>query len=193
MYAKLGRLSLAGKAFDEMRNRVVPAWNSIITGYAKSGDMEGAMKLFGLMPSKNVVSWTAIISGYAQNGRYKEALSMFLKMWMDKCVQPNEVTIASMLPACSNLGALEIGERVEKYAREKGLFNNIYVSNAVVDMYARCGRIDVARKVFYEIGKRRNLCTWNSMITGLAVHGKCQEALEFYEEMLVLTSCLLSL
>ncbi|KAK1561002.1 hypothetical protein Q3G72_033310 [Acer saccharum] len=51
-------------------------------------------------------------------------------------------------------------------------------------MYARCGRIDVAKKMFNEIGKRRNLCTWNSMITGLAVHGKCNKALELYEQML---------
>ncbi|KAK0580807.1 hypothetical protein LWI29_006490 [Acer saccharum] len=51
-------------------------------------------------------------------------------------------------------------------------------------MYARCGRIDVAKKMFNEIGKRRNLCTRNSMITGLAVHGKCNKALELYEQML---------
>ncbi|KAK4847788.1 hypothetical protein QYF36_005933 [Acer negundo] len=51
-------------------------------------------------------------------------------------------------------------------------------------MYARCGRIDVAKNMFNEIGKRRNLCTWNSMIMGLAVHRKCNETLELYEQML---------
>ncbi|KAI9182239.1 hypothetical protein LWI28_023388 [Acer negundo] len=184
MYAKLRRLTLARKAFDEMREREIPTWNSLIAGYAKCGDMDGALELFGLMPSRNVISWTAIISGYTQNGRYKEALSMFLKMETEKGIRPNEVTIASVMPACSNLGALEFGERIEKYAREYGFFNNIYVSNAVLEMYARCGRIDVAKKMFNEIGKRMNLCTWNSMITGLAVHGKCNEALELYEQML---------
>jgi pentatricopeptide repeat protein len=52
-------------------------------------------------------------------------------------------------------------------------------------MYARCGKIDAARHVFNEIGKRRNLCSWNSMMMGLAVHGRSNEALQLYDQMLV--------
>ncbi|XP_044492437.1 pentatricopeptide repeat-containing protein At5g08510 [Mangifera indica] len=184
MYAKLRRLELGRKMFDEMPVKEVPTWNSIIAGYAKCGHMEAALELFRLMPARNVVSWTAIISGFAQNGEYPKSLSMFLKMEAEKDVRPNEVTIASVIPACANLGALEIGQRIEKYARENGFFKNIYVCNAVLELYAKCGKIDVAKKLFNEIGKRRNLCSWNSMIMGLAVHGKCNDALELYEQML---------
>ncbi|KAK4848361.1 hypothetical protein QYF36_012102 [Acer negundo] len=130
----------------------------------------------------DVFASTALVDMYAKLRRLTLARKAFDEM--QKGIRPNEVTIASVMPACSNLGALEFGERIEKYAREYGFFNNIYVSNAVLEMYARCGRIDVAKKMFNEIGKRRNLCTWNSMITGLAVHGKCNEALELYEQML---------
>jgi pentatricopeptide repeat protein len=52
-------------------------------------------------------------------------------------------------------------------------------------MYAKCGKIDVAWRAFDEIGKLRNLCSWNSMIMGLAVHGQCSKALELYDQMLV--------
>ncbi|KAF3955929.1 hypothetical protein CMV_018909 [Castanea mollissima] len=184
MYAKLGMLASARQKFDEMRVRDIPTWNSIIAGYTRSGYMEGALELFGLMPSRNVVSWTAMISGYSQNGQYAKALAMFLNMEKEKGVKPNEVTIASVLPACANLGALEVGERIEAYARRNGLFKNLYVANAVLEMYARCGKIDVAWRVFDEIGRHRNLCSWNSMIMGLAVHGRCNEALELYDKML---------
>ncbi|KAL0002348.1 hypothetical protein SO802_016129 [Lithocarpus litseifolius] len=184
MYAKLGMLASARQKFDEMRVRDIPTWNSIIAGYTRSGYMEGALELFGLMPSRNVVSWTAMISGYSQNGQYTKALAMFLNMEKEKGVKPNEVTIASVLPACANLGALEVGERIEAYARRNGLFKNLYVANAVLEMYARCGKIDVAWLVFDEIGRHRNLCSWNSMIMGLAVHGRCNEALELFDKML---------
>lgn len=185
MYAKLGMLALARQKFDEIKVKDIPTWNSIIAGYARSGYMEGALELFGLMPSRNVVSWTAMISGYSQNGQYAKALAMFLNMEKEKDVRPNEVTIASILPACANLGALEVGERIEAYARRNGFFKNSYVANAVLEMYARCGKIDVAWHLFDEIGHRRNLCSWNSMIMGLAVHGRCNEALELYDKMLV--------
>uniref|UniRef100_A0A7N0VJB0 Pentatricopeptide repeat-containing protein n=1 Tax=Kalanchoe fedtschenkoi TaxID=63787 RepID=A0A7N0VJB0_KALFE len=167
-----------------MRVKDTPTWNAIIAGYTRAGDMDSGMQLFRLMRSRNVISWTSVISGYAQNGMYADALEIFMEMEKERDVKPNEVTIASVLPACAALGALEVGERIEAYARENGYFKNVYVVNAVLEMYARCGRICKAKMVFDQMGNRRNLCSWNSMIMGLAVHGKCSEALEFFDHML---------
>ncbi|CAN8298777.1 unnamed protein product [Cochlearia groenlandica] len=183
-YAKLGALCCARKVFDEMSQRDVPVWNAMITGYKRQGDMKKAMELFDSMPCKNVISWTTVISGFAQNGNYSKALAMFLSMEENKSVKPNHITLTSVLPACANLGELEIGKRLEGYARENGFFDNIYVSNATLEMYSKCGMIDLARQIFDEIGKKRNLCSWNSMINSLATHGKHDEALELYAQML---------
>lgn len=191
MYAKLGAFKMARQLFDEMAVRMIPTWNAMMAGHARFGDMEGALELFRLIPSRNVVSWTTMISGYSQNKQYEKALELFLRMEREKDIMPNEVTLASVLPACANLGALEIGQRVEAYARKNGLFRNLFVSNAVLEMYAKCGKIDVALRVFHEIGRLRNSCSWNSMIMGLAVHGQCGKALELYDQMLV--SCLLDM
>ncbi|WJX86748.1 Pentatricopeptide repeat-containing protein [Trifolium repens] len=184
MYAKLGDLKCARHVFDEMSVRELPTWNAMMAGYTRFGDMERALELFRLMPSRNVVSWTTIVSGYGQNKQYEKALELFLRMEREKDVIPNEVSLASVLPACANLGALEIGQRVEAYARKNEFFRNLFVSNAVLEMYAKCGEIDVAWKVFDEIGRFRNLCSWNSMIMGLAVHGQCHKAIELYDQML---------
>lgn len=184
-YAKLGALSCARRVFDEMSNRDVPVWNAMITGYQRQGDMKAAMELFDSMPCKNVTSWTTVISGFSQNGNYSEALTMFLCMEEDNSVKPNHITVVSVLPACANLGELEIGRRLEGYARENGFFDNIYVCNATLEMYSKCGMIGVAKRIFDEIGNKRNLCSWNSMIGSLATHGKHNEALKLYAQMLV--------
>ncbi|CAN0889505.1 Pentatricopeptide repeat-containing protein At5g08510 [Linum grandiflorum] len=185
-YAKLKLMRTARQLFDKMPVRDVPTWNSLIAGYGKCGDMEAALEMFNSMPRKSVVSWTAMISGYSQNGLYANAVEFFLKMEdQGSTVRPNEVTIASVLPACANLGALDVGERIDAYARGNGLLKNLYVSNALLEMYSRCGQIHVARRVFDEMGNRRNLCSWNSMIMGLAVHGRSSDALSLYDEMLV--------
>ncbi|XP_022979295.1 pentatricopeptide repeat-containing protein At5g08510 isoform X1 [Cucurbita maxima] len=185
MYGKLGILKSARQLFDEMPVRDIPTWNSMIAGYARSGYMGAALELFDKMPIRNVISWTALISGYAQNGKYAKALEMFLRLENEKGTKPNEVTIASVLPACAQLGALDIGKRIEVYARKNGFFKNLYVSNAILEVHARCGNIEEARRVFDEIGSKRNLCSWNTMIMGLAVHGRCPDALQLYDQMLI--------
>ncbi|GAU47184.1 hypothetical protein TSUD_350490 [Trifolium subterraneum] len=113
MYAKLGDLKCARYVFDEMSVRELPTWNAMMAGYTRFGDMEKALELFRLMPSRNVVSWTTIVSGYSQNKQYEKALELFLRMEREKDVIPNDVTLASVLPACANLGALEIGQRLK--------------------------------------------------------------------------------
>lgn len=185
MYAKLGLLALARQQFNEMGIKDVPTWNSLVAGYARIGNMEAASELFGAMPARNVVSWTTMISGYAQNGKYRNALALFLEMEKMKEVKPNEVTIASVIPACANLGALEVGQRIEDYAKAKGYMKNMFVCNAMLELYARCGSIGRAKRIFDEIGRRRNLCSWNTMIMGLAIHGKWNEALEHFYQMQV--------
>lgn len=190
MYAKLGLLELARQQFNEMRNKDVPTWNTLVAGYARSRKMEAALELFAAMPARNVVSWTTMISGYSQNGKYRNALDLFLEMEKSKEVEPNEITIASVLPACANLGALEVGQRIEEYAKAKGYLKNMFVCNAILELHARCGSINRAKRFFDEIGRKKNLCSWNTMIMGLAIHGKWKEALVHFYQMQV--SCLVN-
>ncbi|XP_031120616.1 pentatricopeptide repeat-containing protein At1g71460, chloroplastic-like [Ipomoea triloba] len=70
----------AEKVFDEMTDRTVVAWNSLISGHFRCGNVDEARRIFHGMPERNVVSWTAMIAGSAQNERCKEALSFFHEM-----------------------------------------------------------------------------------------------------------------
>ncbi|PKA61672.1 Pentatricopeptide repeat-containing protein [Apostasia shenzhenica] len=185
MYSKASLLPSARQLFDEMPHRDVAVWNSMISGYARSGDLENARELFEEMPVRNVISWTSIISGYSQSERYEEAIEVFWRMWEMGETMPNEVTLTSILPACANLGAMELGEKIEEFAREKGLVGNMFVGSALVEMYAKCGDVDRARLVFEQVGLRKNICCWNSMIMGFAVHGKWHESLQLFHKMKV--------
>jgi len=189
-YAKNRLLAEARLVFDELPCRDAAVYNALLSAYTRGGLIDTAEKLFEEMPEKNVVSWTAMVSGYAQNGKHEQAVETFLEMWEKEGVRPNELTVSSVLPACADVGAMELGRKVEKYARGEGLLKNIYVANALVEMYAKCGSIRQAWKVFQGIGQRRDLCSWNSMIMAFAVHGLWREALVLFHKLRVrVSSC----
>ncbi|KAL6606545.1 hypothetical protein ACP70R_042198 [Stipagrostis hirtigluma subsp. patula] len=182
-YAKNRLLDDARRVFDEMPRKDAAVYNALLSAYTRLGLIDAAEGLFEEMPEKNVVSWTAMVSGYAQNGRHEKAVETFLEMWEMARVKPNELTISSVLPACAHVGAMNLGRKLEKYARRKGLLENLYVANALVEMYAKCGSIRQAWKVFQGIGRRRDLCSWNSMIMAFAVHGLWREALGLFHKL----------
>ncbi|KAK3018732.1 hypothetical protein RJ639_003026 [Escallonia herrerae] len=181
-YIQCGDIVAARDLFDVMPNRDLMSWNTLLNGYANSGDVGGCEKLFEEMPEKNVFSWNGLIGGYAHHRRFFEVLDAFERMLKETQVLPNDATLVIVLSACSRLGALDMGKRVHIYAESNGYKTNAYVSNGLIDMYAKCGLIDSAINVFQSMG-RKDLISWNAMINGLAVHGHGADALSLLSEM----------
>eukprot|EP01018_Ginkgo_biloba_P007740 Gb_39702 [translate_table: standard] len=153
----------------------------LVDMYAKCGSMEKASVVFDKMRKRDTVSWTTMIAGYAQNGRGVEALKLFHQMQLAG-LKPDSKTFSSVLPACSNLAALEHGMEIHEDIIRNGFQSDVFVENALVDLYAKCGTIDKARNVFDKIHQRDVIC-WNTMIAGYAMHGSGSEALKLFEQM----------
>ncbi|XP_020261814.1 pentatricopeptide repeat-containing protein At4g30700 [Asparagus officinalis] len=155
---------------------------AITTVYIRLNDMEAARMAFDVMPEKTMASWNAMISGYAQNGLTEMAISLFQEMQSLK-VQPNPVTTASILSACAQLGALTLGKWVHQIINREGVEPNVYVSTALIDMYAKCGSIGEARRIF-DAMREKNDVSWNAMIMGYGLHGQGQDAVRLFQDML---------
>ncbi|KAJ8900310.1 hypothetical protein K2173_024950 [Erythroxylum novogranatense] len=181
-YVKAGDMNEAYRLFSKMPSRNVISWTSLINGYCSNGDVSSARSLFDAMPEKNLFSWNAIIGGHCQNKQPNEALKLFREMQLTSSFEPDEVTIVSILPAIADLGALELGRWVHKYVCSKKLDRTTNVCTALVDMYAKCGEVSKARKIFDEMA-RKEIITWNALINGLAINGRANEALEVFFEM----------
>ncbi|XP_022735263.1 pentatricopeptide repeat-containing protein At2g44880 [Durio zibethinus] len=181
-YVKLGDLDTARSLFNQMPDRNVISWTSMINGYCNRGDVASARFLFDSMPEKNLVSWNAMIGGYCQNKQPHEALKLFHEMQSSTLFEPDKVTIVSILPAIADLGALDLGEWVHHFVQRKKLDRATNVCTALVDMYAKCGEINKAKKVFNEMPEKE-IASWNALINGYAVNGCAKAALEVFLEM----------
>lgn len=155
---------------------------TLIDVYARFGCVGNASCVFCEMPEKNLVSWSAMIACYAKNGKPLEALELFREMTSYDLL-PNSVTMVSVLQACAALAALEQGKLLHGYILRKGLDSILPVLSALVTMYARCGALELGRRVFDQMGKR-DVVAWNSMISSYGIHGFGAKAIEMFREMI---------
>eukprot|EP00253_Pinus_taeda_P011617 PITA_11617 len=155
--------------------------NSLIDMYVKCGNMEMAQRVFDKMLRSDVVSWSAMITGYTQSGHAKEALSLFQKMQLEG-LRPNSFTMASVLPACAHLKVFPEGKCIHGCIIRRGFDFDVIVSTALVDMYAKCGSMEITNQLFNKM-LERDLASWNAMITGYAQNGQAHEALTFFYHM----------
>lgn len=184
MYVKCGDLKAAQTIFSGMKKRTMVSWTTMVVGYAKFGFFDTAREIFDEMPEKDVVPWNAMIGGYVQAKRGKEALALFIDM-QDMYIKPDEITMVSCLTACSQLGALDFGIWIHHYIEKHNLCMNVALGTALINMYAKCGNIDKAVKVFTELPVKNSLA-YTAVIGGLALHGSSNEAISFFKKMVSL-------
>jgi pentatricopeptide repeat protein len=175
----------AQRMFDEMGERSVVSWNSLLVGYIRCGDVDGARRIFDEMPERNVVSWTTMIAWCAQNGMCKQALSWFGEMRRAH-VELDQVALVSALSACAELGDLSLGRWIHWYIEKRVSVGNqpllVSLNNALIHMYASCGVIDEAYKVFNKMPWKSTV-SWTSIIMGFAKQGRGEEALSVFQSM----------
>ncbi|WCJ21773.1 Tetratricopeptide repeat (TPR)-like superfamily protein [Euphorbia peplus] len=158
--------------------------NSLIHFYGSCGCLDSARDVFDKMTERSVVSWNSMIDALVRCGEYDTALELFVQF--QDLFEPDGYTIQSVLNACAGLCALYLGMWVHAYFLRKfddDMNMNVLVNNCLVDMYSKCGSLDIAVQVFERMN-RHDLTSWNSMILGFAMHGKASLALEYFRRMI---------
>ncbi|KAL6965720.1 hypothetical protein U1Q18_036774, partial [Sarracenia purpurea var. burkii] len=157
--------------------------NAAVDMYAKLGIVDSARRVFEEIPLKDVVSWNTMITGYGQNGLASEAIEVFCMMEWSEDITPNQGTWVSVLPACSHLGALKLGMRTHGRILKAGLHLDVYVGTCLIDLYGKCGRLDDAMSLFYEV-PRMSSVPWNAIISCHGLHGHGGTSMQLFGAML---------
>ncbi|KAM0972676.1 hypothetical protein ACFX13_016361 [Malus domestica] len=184
VYGKCACAFEMSRFYDEMDQTDVGACNALVTGLSRNGLVDNALEMFQQFKGQvelNIVSWTSIIASCSQNGKDMEALELFREMQIEG-VKPNYVTIPCLLPACGNIAALMHGKATHCFALRRGISNDVFVGSALIDMYAKCGKIHLSRLCFDKL-HTRNLVCWNAVMSGYAMHGMAKKTMEIFDMM----------
>ncbi|KAH0934879.1 hypothetical protein HID58_011996 [Brassica napus] len=166
-------------------------WNALLSGYTSSREGEEAVLLFLRMcrndverdvEEANQISWTTLVTAYSQSSEWEEeALSVFSQM-RETGFQPNQITFSAVLASCASLCFLEYGQQVHSLTYKTGFATDKCVESALIDMYAKCGSVRDAIKVFESL-KDPDVVSWTAMISGYAQHGMAKDALGLFRKM----------
>ncbi|KAM5548656.1 hypothetical protein ABKV19_000199 [Rosa sericea] len=159
--------------------------NAVLDFYLRCGSLASARHLFVNMPKRDVVSWTSMVGGYAQRGFCEEAVKLFQQLLQGGEAEPNEATIVNVLSACSSICALSSGQQVHSYISTlRDLTANGNVGNALINMYVKCGNLEMAVSVFQSL-EHKDIISWSTIICGLAMNGHGIHVLQLFSSMLV--------
>lgn len=181
-YVDCRNVELARSFFEAMDQKNNVSYIILISGYSKRGDVESAEELCGRLKKKDHLVYNAMIACYAQNSQAKEALQLFNEM-LQLDLQPDKMTLASALSACSQLGDLKFGSWIESFLNETGIQMDDYLVTSLIDLYAKCGSVDKAYKLFHGL-KKKDLVAYTAMILGCGINGRANDAIKLFDEMM---------
>ncbi|XP_068651616.1 pentatricopeptide repeat-containing protein At4g13650-like [Aristolochia californica] len=170
-----GHIYKSGMDFD------TALMNSLLSMYSNCGLMEKASLIFEDIHIVDAISWNAMVSGCVQNGFVESSLKFYLSM-NSRGIKPNQMTFLSICKSCAMLADMFIGSQFHAQVIRRGFECEVPVSNSLITMYAKCGNIRGASKIFRST-MHKDMITWNSMICGYACHGFGAEALSIFAEM----------
>ncbi|XP_078442367.1 pentatricopeptide repeat (PPR) superfamily protein [Wolffia australiana] len=144
-YAKLGSEDGVLDLFERMPERDSISWNEMIRGLLVSGSVETATRAFKRCPVKNGVTYNTLIAGLIQNEEPVLALNLFLEM-VEKGVELSDYTLSAAITAAGKVPG--VCEQLHAFATKSGGSSDDWVAAALLSTYGRCGRTDLAEKIF---------------------------------------------
>ncbi|KAG2676482.1 hypothetical protein I3760_12G054200 [Carya illinoinensis] len=164
-------------------NSHISVANSLNSLYSHCGEIEAAETVFREMIYKDAVSWNAMIEGFGSNGKISEAFHHFHEMQIAWSVQPDKVTIITLIPLCAEKMLLREGRTIHGFTIRRQMGSDLSVKNCLMSMYLRCNRLTEAELLFSSMIER-DLVSWNTMISGYSQNGYSGEAQDLFRELL---------
>ncbi|KAK7385533.1 hypothetical protein VNO78_31256 [Psophocarpus tetragonolobus] len=153
----------------------------LVSMYAKCGHLDEARKVFDEMDERNLFTWSAMIGACSRDLMWEEVVDLFYDM-MQHGVLPDEFLLPKILKACGKCRDIETGSLIHSMVVRGGMCSSLLVINSLLAVYAKCGQMSCAEKLFRRMDAR-NCVSWNVIITGYCQKGEIEQAQKYFDAM----------
>uniref|UniRef100_A0A0E0KRK0 Pentacotripeptide-repeat region of PRORP domain-containing protein n=1 Tax=Oryza punctata TaxID=4537 RepID=A0A0E0KRK0_ORYPU len=157
----------------------------LVSAYSSAGRPSLAALAFAASPFPDTFLWNALLRSHHRASDFASALSAHRRMRASGAL-PSRFTVPLVASAAAELGALPVGAAVHAYSLRLGLLEgdgSVAVASSLVYMYARCGSVRDAVRLFDEMPER-DVVAWTAVISGCVHNGECVEGLSYLVRML---------
>ncbi|BAF22875.1 Os08g0138600 [Oryza sativa Japonica Group] len=158
------------------------AWNRVLRMQLACGMLAEARQVFDGMPARSEATWGTMMGGLIDAGRPRGALALFRELWEEVGGDAAPRVVVVAVRAVTALGSARAGQQLHCCVAKTGMYEDQYLSCALIDMYNKCGKLDEARRVFDGV-PQKSVVAWNSMLASYSLHGCSEEALDLYHSM----------
>ncbi|WJZ92900.1 hypothetical protein VitviT2T_011871 [Vitis vinifera] len=138
--------------------------------------------LFHQIKQPNIFLWNTMIRGLVSNDCFDDAIE-FYGLMRSEGFLPNNFTFPFVLKACARLLDLQLGVKIHTLVVKGGFDCDVFVKTSLVCLYAKCGYLEDAHKVFDDIPDK-NVVSWTAIISGYIGVGKFREAIDMFRRLL---------
>ncbi|KAG7620398.1 Pentatricopeptide repeat [Arabidopsis suecica] len=157
--------------------------SKLVLAYSKQNHLfPTSLSVFWHMPYRNIFSWNIIIGEFSRAGFASKSIDLFLRMWRESCVRPDDFTLPLVLRACSASREAKFGDLIHVLCLKLGFSSSLFVSSALVIMYVDMGKILHARKLFDDMPVRDSVL-YTAMFGGYVQQGEAMLGLVMFREM----------
>ncbi|KAL7600093.1 pentatricopeptide repeat-containing protein At1g18485 [Lactuca sativa] len=157
--------------------------NALVAMYDKFGFVDDAVKVFDFMPERNLVTWNSLISVFSNNGFSQKSIHLFMEFLVaGESLTPDVATLVTLLPVCASERDILLGKTIHSLAVKLGLYHDLMIQNALMDMYLKNGYMLEAHIILDKI-KNKNVVSWNSIIWGCSKEGEVGHTFELLRKM----------
>lgn len=181
VYVVCGLVHCARKLFDDITDKTLVSWNSMIGGHARTGNWKEAFCLFEKMREWRMepdeftfVNLLAVCS---------QSCDLDLGRYVHFCIETTGVKIDvivrnALMDMYGKCGDLHSAQAIFDRTQEK----NVVSWTSMISAHAQHGSIEAARHFFDQM-PRKNVVSWNSMISCYLRKGQCREVLDLFNKM----------